>query len=500
MSPRSLTAALLLACPLATFASPLSEQLADLDARLAAVADHGPNFPEALDLHRLRALAFARAFEEDCRAHQEAAAAEAAVYLDNPYAALLPSFASRRYSLTATLAWGRGQCSETEDELVRETEAARDDALRALDAAVASHDYDDEAFVRFQVANYSRILGDQADSIAMLESAIALDDAHGLTEDGDENRNFLAEWKQVDRATLPSAPKPKSYALNFRWHPTHLEIDSTWAKSVYGSGAPVTHTFDVSARGEVQARPGGGYRVQLGDVTVQSRSAYSDQDADARIAKFLQEAVAKQPTVEIDREGGFLGVADFDAFRQRLRESALATFAADTPDRARAQAAVDALLAERLSQRALENDAGRSHALNTAIWVGSTLETGKTLTLDLNLPLDGVPSVVVMHRLEFRLDGAAPCQADDAATPHCVEIEMEATPTPEAVNAIAAALIKQGKGHLHYWSSLKNRIILDPKTLFSYQQDMRRAHYLQLEHSDLESEVTQSLDRVSYHP
>ena len=112
----------------------------------------------------------------------------------------------------------------------------------------------------------------------------------------------------------------------------------------------------------------------------------------------------------------------------------------------------------------------------------------------------GVPSVVVLHRLEFRLDGAAPCQANDVAAPHCVEIEMEATPTPEAINGIDAALVKQGKGHLHYWSSLKNRIIVDPNTLLSYQQDMRRAHYLQLDNSAVESEVTQSLDRVNYRP
>jgi hypothetical protein len=499
MSTRALTAALLLACPLATLASPLSEQLADLDARLAAVASHGPNFPEALDLHRLKALAYARAFQEDCRAHQALAATEAAVYLDNPHSALLPSFASHRYSLTATLAWGRGQCSETEDELVQETEAARQDALRALEAAVQSHSYDDEAFVRFQIANYSRILADTDASIAMLESAIALDDAHGLADDGEENRNFLADWKQVDRATLPAAPKPPSFTLNFGWHPTHIDIDTTFVKTRYSSSAPVTHTFDASASGELQARTGGGFFVKLGDVSLQSRTAYSEQDSEARMARVIQEAVAKQPVVEVDRDGNFLGLADFDAYQKGLRDSVLSMYPADSPDHARAQAAIDNYITERVSKRSLENDAGRSHALNTAIWVGSTLETGKTMTLDLNLPLDGVPSVVVLHHLEFRLDGAAPCQANDTSAPHCVEIEMEATPTSEAIDGIAATLIKQGKGHLHYWSSLKNRIVVDPKTLLSYQQDTRRAHYLQLEKSDVESEVTQSLDRVNYH-
>ncbi len=504
MLNRPLAAALLLVSPLVAIASPLTEQLADLDARLAAVASHGPNFPEAIDLHRLRALAYARAFQDECRAHQAAAAAEAALYLDNPHAALLPSYASHRYSLTATLAWGRGQCSDTEDELVQETETARNDALRALEAAVQSHAYDDEAFVRFQIANYARILGDTEASLAMLESAIALDDAHGLRDDGDENRRFWAEWKQVEVDSLSPAPTPPSFTLNFRWHPTQIDIDSTYVKTLYASSPPVTHTFDASASGALLPRNGGGFLVKLSDLAVQSRAAYSDQDTDARMARLIQEVGAKTPVAEIDRDGNFVGLADFDAYQQGLRASAGAMldalFPSAGPDRARAQAAVDAYVTERVSKRSLENDMGRSHALNTAIWVGSTLETGKTMTLDLNLPLDGVPSVVVLHRLEFRLDGAAPCQANDVAAPHCVEIEMEATPTPEAINGIDAALVKQGKGHLHYWSSLKNRIIVDPNTLLSYQQDMRRAHYLQLDNSAVESEVTQSLDRVNYRP
>ena len=51
--------------------------------------------------------------------------------------------------------------------------------------------------LRFQAANYSRILGDAADSRAMMESAIALDDRHGLTDDSLDNR---------EAAGLPAAP------------------------------------------------------------------------------------------------------------------------------------------------------------------------------------------------------------------------------------------------------------------------------------------------------
>mgnify|MGYP003345889357 CR=1 FL=1 len=127
--------ALLLLLPFLAHAATLEEEISAIDTDLKAVAAHGPDFPEALNLHRMKALAYARAFQSDCEAHLAAAEAEARPYLENAYAELLPSYRAHRLSLEASLAWSRGQCAHSEEDLVKATEVARDKAIEGIGVA-----------------------------------------------------------------------------------------------------------------------------------------------------------------------------------------------------------------------------------------------------------------------------------------------------------------------------------------------------------------------------
>jgi hypothetical protein len=504
MSQRFPLALALIVLPICVKAAPLDDQLKDLDTRLAAVAAHGADFPEALDLHRLKALSYARAFDTDCAAHAAAAEQEAKPYLTNPYAELLPSYAAHRLSLEATLAWSRGQCAENEEGLVTETQIGRDKAMEGIAVAQQRHLYDEEAFLRFQAANYARILGDGESSRALLESAIALDDRHGLTDDGLDNRHILAEWLQIEPGTLAPPPTPGKTTFHFKWVPSRVEIDSTVEITHFNGGQKTASTFDVSGAEHIEKLKAGGFRVTMDDVNIQSRSALSADDHEARLAAFLQQTMAKLPPMKVGADAAYAGIDDYDAYVAQLRRAVTQWVeqeipATDTARRKEVDARLQTYFETNASRQRIENDFARSHALTTAIWVDSTLTTGDSLTIDLNLPMEGAPPAVIPHRIQFRVDGAIPCQASETGAPQCVEIELEATPSDDALKAIAGNLVKQGKGALHYWSTLNLRLVVNPATLEVSESDMRRAHYLQLDHSAVEAKIERSHDRTRVH-
>ena len=497
--------ALLLLLPFLAHAATLEEEISAIDTDLKAVAAHGPDFPEALNLHRMKALAYARAFQSDCEAHLAKAEAEARPYLENAYAELLPSYRAHRLSLEASLAWSRGQCAHSEEDLVKATEVARDKAIEGIGVARDRHQYDDEAYLRFQAANYSRILGDAQDSRAMMESAIALDDRHGLTDDSLDNRRILAEWLQSDALPLPPAPPPGKTTFHFNWSPSQIDIDSTVEVTRYDHGHASPKTFDLSGGTHIERRAGGGFRVITGEVTIQSRSALTSEDYDARLAAFLQQTVAKLPPMIIGADGGYVGIEDYDAYALQLKQATAQWLdqevpATDTARRKQAETNLRTYFDTYVSRERIENDLARSHALGTAIWIDATLPTGELREVNLNLPMVGVPAGVIAHRVQFRVDGPAPCHAGEAGPSDCVEIELEVTPTEEAMKTLSANLVKQGKGALHYWSSLNLRIVVDPATLQLSESEMRRAHYLQLENSAVESQIYRSHDRSRSRP
>lgn len=118
--------------------------------------------------------------------------------------------------------------------------------------------------------------------------------------------------------------------------------------------------------------------------------------------------------------------------------------------------------------------------------------------MTLSLPLQGVPNAVIKHQFAFRLDGTVACNEQDTATPHCVELEMEAQPQPAELTKIAATLAQQGKGTLHYWSSLTQHLIVNPETMEGYGSESHRSYYLQLGDLPVEAQRLDSRHRARY--
>ncbi len=120
----------------------------------------------------------------------------------------------------------------------------------------------------------------------------------------------------------------------------------------------------------------------------------------------------------------------------------------------------------------LEAETAENYALETATWIGATLEQGIWYEISAPLTLPGFRWLVVQHRIAFAFTRLVPCTAG-AAAQACVEIVIRATPDAQAL---------QDDSHdaspLHYAASIEARIVTDPATLLPYAREERVSWHL----------------------
>jgi hypothetical protein len=118
-----------------------------------------------------------------------------------------------------------------------------------------------------------------------------------------------------------------------------------------------------------------------------------------------------------------------------------------------------------LSAGMLEGSTAETYQLETAMWIGASLEQGVWFETVAPLNLAGLPGVIAPHRIEFAFTRMVPCTRD-APVPTCVELVLHASPDPQAL----AQLVEDA--HISAYSGSRDlRIVTDPATLLPYARE-----------------------------
>jgi hypothetical protein len=203
---------------------------------------------------------------------------------------------------------------------------------------------------------------------------------------------------------------------------------------------------------------------------------------------------------KVSATGGFDGVTDSKSFAARLTARTAALIRAGGPTGHDGPAVTkDALetAAEAVSPGILEAETAENHQVQTAMWVGATLEQGVWYAMSAPLLLPGAPVFAVPQRIEFAFTRRVPCTRG-AAEERCVEIVVHATPDQTTVNNLLADMggASPEYRYMDYAASIDARIVVDPATLLPYAREERIYWYLSVGKSAAEK-ILQSEHLVS---
>jgi hypothetical protein len=180
---------------------------------------------------------------------------------------------------------------------------------------------------------------------------------------------------------------------------------------------------------------------------------------------------------KVTATGGFGGVTDAKSFAARLgaRTSALIR-AGRPPGPDGAGIMHDALEAADsvLAPGVLEAETAEKYQLETAMWIGATLEQGVWYEISAPLLLPGGPRFLVPQRIAFTFARTVPCTAG-AAAKRCVEIVIHATPDQTTIDNLFADVAGSSPEYssMGYAASIDARIVVDLATLLPYAREER---------------------------
>jgi hypothetical protein len=377
---------------------------------------------------------------------------------------------------------GRASCAspgDRRDEWLAAVEAAR----RAVRLYRNEFEYHSMVIMQFDTAIALRRLGENAAALTALRQTLRMDREYGFADDARENFKLLLIWRGEPAGTEQVARLMQGFplrrvTLKFGWHPSDARITLKESRVTF-DGGQIAHSRAAAAfERHTGAAPAGGW-----SVTYSHRfSGYepgvwpSDPGAQKRPLVFPP---APLPTVDfkVSAGGEFVGVRNAKAFATRLTTwtDKLIRAGAPTGDRARDAAdSVVGVTARDFSPGMLEADAAQNYQLETAMWVGATLEQGVWYEISAPMSLPGMSEFVVEQRIDFAFTRRLPCTAG-AADRRCVEIVIRATPDPKSLAHVLEDLGGAPPNSLFadYFASTEVRIVTDPATLLPYAREER---------------------------
>jgi hypothetical protein len=388
------------------------------------------------------------------------------------------------------------------DELLAALEAAR----RAVTLYRIEFDYHSMVVMQFDSAVTLQQLGAEAAALAALEGALRMDREFGLREDARENYELLLTWRgepagSVQVASLMRDFPQRRATLEFGWHPTDARIALDRRRVCLSEGQIAYSRAAAAFEGRITAGEGGGWTVSY----AHRLAAYEPGVWPIKQrTKLPQLAFSPAPLAALDFKvsatGGFDGVTDSKSFAARLTARTAALIRAGGPTGHDGPAVTkDALetAAEAVSPGILEAETAENHQVQTAMWVGATLEQGVWYAMSAPLLLPGAPVFAVPQRIEFAFTRRVPCTRG-AAEERCVEIVVHATPDQTTVNNLLADMggASPEYRYMDYAASIDARIVVDPATLLPYAREERIYWYLSVGKSAAEK-ILQSEHLVS---
>jgi hypothetical protein len=369
--------------------------------------------------------------------------------------------------------------------------AALESALALARESVAGYRalfmYEPMTIMQFNVAQAAFDLGDRTLAIKELQAAIELDRAFGFKADAEDNFRTLSRWQgktpsDAEVAAFSTPFAPRSVTLKFGWKPARVESSATFDSATY-EGASVKHTkFSLPITGTITAdKDVLLYETKVGEPKLDTASMGTE--VEKKLVALMARVLAKVPAAEISTTGVFQAARDVDAFAQRLNaeiDSATAALVpADDPRFPAIKAAMDQELKPSATAENLFGKIQEGYSLETGIWTDATLEQNRWVSLPLTLAMNGTPQGFIEHTVKAAFARRLPCAAGQPAD-GCVELLIEAVPTPQAILDAATKLRDTGQGRLDYVAATRLRLVVDPATLVPYENETLRYAYIAL--------------------
>jgi hypothetical protein len=382
--------------------------------------------------------------------------------------------------------FARAACLGTmdrQDELLAALEAAR----HAVRLYRIEFDYHSMVVMQFDSAVTLHQLGDEAAARAALETTLRMDREFGFREDARENYQLLLTWRGEPAGPAQVASLMRDFpqrraTLKFGWHPTDARIALDRRRVCLSEGQIAYSRAAAAFEGRIAADQGGWTVSYAHRLAAYEPGVWPIKQR----TKLPQLAFSPAPLAALDFKvsatGDFDGVMDSKSFAARLTARTAALIRAGRPSGRDGPAATkDALAtaADAVSPGILEAETTENHQVQTAMWVGATLEQGVWYEMSAPLLLPGAPLFVVPQRIEFAFTRVVPCTTG-AAEKRCVEIVIHATPDQTTVNNILAD--RGGSSpeyrYMDYAASIDVRIVVDPATLLPYAREERIHWYI----------------------
>ena len=382
----------------------------------------------------------------------------------------------------------RSSCSTESSVRARELQLAIEAAQRAGRSYGDAFDYEPMAIAQFNVASAYRAGGRDTDAIQALETAIRMDREFGLREDAQDNYATLLDWRRQpagpgEVAQLMNDFPSRSTTLEFLWPASDATVTIT------RTHARVIDEKVIHAQGartlERQVRAGDdgwlvSYSALVGpfDLGVWPRESAGPQGPPGAFRPTLLEF----PSFALTYSGDFKAVTDLAAFASRVTGDVEAAIRERAPKGRRISSLINTELRSAevsFAPQVIANEVSENYNLETAMWIGATLEQGIHYELIAPMSIPAAPQIVVDHHLDFSFTREVPCM-NGTPTRTCVELVIRATPLEEELTTVLHNFQLPDGEAFRYSATTTVRIVTDPQTLQNYVHDTRRYWYVSL--------------------
>jgi tetratricopeptide (TPR) repeat protein len=462
-------------------------QARDFEAAIARIERDDPESPAALSA-QLEYADFLLSESTGPCAERLARARELLGSVDASRKAnvMFPDGWARVADLEYRLYLARSACG-SEANRASELRSAVAAARRAVELYRNVFDYHSMVVMQFDAGIALHELGETAAAIAALEAAIEMDREYGFRDDAAENYKLLLSFRgrPADAAQVAELMQDfpeRQRMLSFAWHPSDAQIAIEDHRECLNDDQIVASRAAAAFERRIAANAEGGWIVSYADRLNRYEPGVWPTIEGAQTPPMVFPP-APLPAVgfKVSGTGEFQGVTDLESFASRLAAKTEVLIQAAEPSGGRARRLMsDAVqnAAANLSPGRLEAATAESYQLETAMWIGATLDQGVWYEISAPLSLPGIPTLVLQNRIQFAFTRMLPCTAAEAQH-RCVELVFRAAPDPVSVgNAMADLGVPRRQ--FSYAASIEGRIVTDPATLMPYAREERIYSYVSL--------------------
>ena len=477
-------------------------QASELEATIARIRRTDPGSPDILSAQLADAEFLLSEAPGPCAERLERVQEQLGSVEANPKTSVMfPDGWARATDLEYRLHLARAACgseSDRQNELHSAVAAAR----RAVELYRNVFDYHSMAITQFEVGIVLHQLGDRSAALAAVETALEMDQEFGFQDDARENHKLLLTWRgrsaddaQIERR-MHDFPKRRA-VLQFGWRPSDARITVESHRACLDDSQIVGSRAAAAFERRVSAGKDGGWSVSHAQRLTQFEPGVWPTLQPSQTLRMVFDPGASPPVdFKVSATGEFVGATDSKAFAARLVSRTEALIRAAAPSGARSRELLSTALeatTDTFSPGMLEAATAENYQLETAMWIGATLEQGVWYEISAPLSLPGIPRAVVQHQIEFAFTRMVPCTVGVAA-PTCVEIVMHTTPDEGALDQVMA-----DAGLTDYSASTNARIVTDPATLLPYLREERVYWYASSNgHRDSALQSEHRVSTVSY--